>query len=565
MGKIETQVEFAGQSDLPLERVYRWERERATETFLSQPYGGGKVREWTWAEAVDESRRVAGWLKARNWPPGSRVAILSKNCAWWILADLAVWMSGHVSVPVYPSLQPHSIRQILEHSGAIACFIGAAESKELAEGLPPDVCRVGFPGAAGDGILSWEALCESTLPLAGSPARSADDLATIIYTSGTTGTPKGVMHTFAAFSFNAKVLAEFVGLRADDRVLSYLPLAHIVERVGVELLAITVGLHVYFSEGVDTFVKDLQRARPTLFMSVPRLLLKFQQNVFARMSERRLKTLFRIPVVSRMVKRRILRALGLETVRYAACGSAPLPPETLRWYRELGLNLAEGYGMTETLITHLPASGTVRAGWVGAALPGVEARLGQQSELQIKSPMNMLGYYKDPEGTRASFLEDGFFHTGDVCEIASDGQLKIVGRIKEQFKTSKGKYVAPAPIENKLALDPNVDACCVMGAGMANPFAVVLISDAARVRCHDPRERAALENSLAAVLEETNRDLDPHERVAFLGIADGPWSVANGMLTPTLKLKRALVEARYQGLAEEWRKGNRPVVWESLP
>jgi long-chain acyl-CoA synthetase len=492
------------------------------------------------------------------------MAILSKNCAWWILADFAIWMSGHVSVPVYPSLQAHSIRQILEHSEARACFLGATEIKDLAEAVPPQMCRIAFPTAIIDSALKWEALREATPPLAESPIRAGSDLATIIYTSGTTGAPKGVMHAFAAFSYNAKTLVDFLSLRPDDRVLSYLPLAHIVERVGVEFLALTLGSHIYFSEGVETFIKDLQRARPTLFMSVPRLLLKFQQNVFAKMPQKRLEKLFRIPVVGRAVKKRILSELGLNTVRYAACGAAPLPPETLGWYRGLGLNLAEGYGMTETLVTHLPRAGVVRAGWVGAALPGVEQRLGDQAELQIRSPMNMLGYYKDPQGTRDSFLEDGFFHTGDVCEIAGDGQLKIVGRIKEQFKTSKGKYVAPAPIENKLAGHPGIEACCVMGAGLASPFAVVLISDEARARSHDPQARAALEKSLAAALEETNRGLDHHERVAFIVIADGPWSVANGLMTPTLKLKRALLEARYGSPAEDWQKQNRPIVWESV-
>jgi long-chain acyl-CoA synthetase len=528
------------------------------------------VRNWTWAEAVEESRRIAAWLKSQNLPPSSRIAILSKNCAWWILADFAIWMSGHVSVPVYPSLQAHSIRQILEHSEARACFLGATESKDLAEGLPPQMCRVAFPtamieGRMADSCLKWEALRAASAPLAESPTRPRSDLATIIYTSGTTGAPKGVMHAFAAFSYNAKILVDFLSLRSEDRVLSYLPLAHIVERVGVEFIALTLGSRIYFTEGVETFIKDLQRARPTLFMSVPRLLLKFQQNVFTKMPKKRLETLFRIPVASRLVKRRILSELGLNTVRYAACGAAPLPPETLLWYRGLGLNLAEGYGLTETLITHLPGPGTVRPGWVGAPIPGVEARLGEQAELQIKSPMNMLGYYKDPQGTRDSFLEDGFFHTGDVCEIAGDGQLKIVGRIKEQFKTSKGKYVAPAPIESKLAIRTDIEACCVMGAGLASPFAVVLVSDEARARSRDPQARTALERSLEAALEEMNRGLDPHERVAFIAIADGPWSVTNGILTPTLKLRRALLETRYKDLADDWLKRNRPVVWESLP
>jgi long-chain acyl-CoA synthetase len=554
------------QDDLPLERAYRWERERASQVFLTQPYGGGKVRQWTWAEAIGESRKVAAWLKAQNWPPGSNLAILSRNCAWWILADLAIWMAGHVSVPIYPSLKPQTVRQILEHSEAKACFLGATDEREMAGlALPAGVCAIALPTATDSAPASWDALLAATPPPADSPTRPASDLATVIYTSGTTGTPKGVMHSFAAFSYNATTLAGLWGIAWEQRILSYLPLAHIVERVGVEFLSLLYGWHIFFSEGVETFIKDLHRARPTVFLSVPRLLQKFQQNVFAKISQHKLEILFKIPLVNRLVKRRILTELGLSTVRLAACGAAPLPPEIFRWYRNLGLNLAEGYGLTETLVTHLPAPGTMRPGYVGAAISAVEARLGEHSELQIKSPMNMLGYYKDPQTTRDSFLADGFFRTGDVAEIASDGQVKIVGRIKEQFKTSKGKYVAPAPIESKLMAHPAVEACCLMGAGLPSPFGVVLLSAEARARRQDPQARAALEASLTALLEQTNGQLDPHERVAFLAIVDGPWSVGNGLMTPTLKLKRPLLEARYQPLVEDWRARNRPIVWESVP
>ena len=177
----------------------------------------------------------------------------------------------------------------------------------------------------------------------------------------------------------------------------------------------------------------------------------------------------------------------------------------------------------------------------------------------------MLGYYKDPEGTRASFTADGFFHTGDVAELAPDGQLKIVGRIKEQFKTSKGKYVAPAPIESRLMVHPALEACSVMGAGLTSPFAVVLISEQARLLSHEPQARAALEESLTALVEEINKGLSPHERIAFIAIVDGPWTVANGLMTPTLKLKRPLLERRYQALVNDWQDRQRHVVWESEP
>jgi long-chain acyl-CoA synthetase len=566
MGKIKTQPEFLTENDLPLQLFYRWERERGSQIFLTQPYSGGRVREWTWAEAIAESRRMAAYLKAHNWEPGSRVAILSRNSAWWILADLAIWMAGHVAVPIYPSLLPDSVRRILEHSEARLCFLGVTDETEMARlAFPPGMDAIALPPAAPAGIDSWDSIVAATPPLADSPAPPASALATIIYTSGTTGVPKGVMHTFAALSHNAKALAAQLALTTPQRILSYLPLAHIVERVGLELLALRLSSQIFFTEGLETFVADLRRAQPTLFLSVPRLLLKFQQGVFAKVPQPKLDFLFRVPLISRLVRRRILTQLGLRTVRYAASGAAPLPLETLLWYRRLGLNLAEGYGMTETLITHLPTPEHFRAGYVGRPVRGVEARLGHGAELQLKSPMNMLGYHKDPEGTRDSFTPDGFFHTGDVAEIAPDGQLKIVGRIKEQFKTSKGKYVAPAPIESLLMVHAAIEACCLMGAGMASPFAVALISEKARAQCREPQVRAALEESLAALLGQTNQRLAPHERVGFIAIVDGPWTVASGLMTPTLKLKRPLLERRYQPLVDNWKTSNRPIVWESEP
>jgi len=552
--------------DLPLQRIYKWERERPETIFLTQPYGGGNVRDWTWGQAVAEIRRIATWLKAQDWEPGSRVAILSRNCAWWIMADLAIWMAGHVTVPIYPSLKAQSIRQILEHCEAKACFLGATDEREATDaGIPAGVTCVRFPTASPNDWPSWEVLATANRPISGNPVRPGDDLSTIIYTSGTTGTPKGVMHSFDTFGFDAKVLAELIKLNAKERVLSYLPLAHIVERAGMEGTAIYLGYRVFFSEGIETFLTDLTRARPTIFLSVPRLLLKFQQGVFAKIPEHKLERLLRIPILNRSVRKRVLRKLGLDTVLNAACGAAPLPPEVLLWYRKLGLNLAEGYGMTETLITHLPAPGSVRPGFVGCAVPGVEAKLNEVQELLIRSPMNMLGYYKDPESTRASFTADGFFRTGDLARMEPDGQLKIIGRVKEQFKTSKGLFVIPTPIEGHLLAHPVVDACCLMGAGMPHPFAVVLLAEETRKVSGLPTERAAVERTLLDLMNLVNTQLDPHEQLSFVAVAQGPWTVGNGFITPTLKIRRNVLESRYRPCVDDWLRQNRPVVWESPP
>jgi long-chain acyl-CoA synthetase len=249
----------------------------------------------------------------------------------------------------------------------------------------------------------------------------------------------------------------------------------------------------------------------------------------------------------------------------AASGAAPLPAEILLWYRNLGLNLAEGYGMTETLITHLPRPGTVRPGYVGGALEGVEVKVGENSELLVRSPMNMLGYYNDAESTRAAFTPDSFFRAGDVVQLDPDRQLKIIGRLKEQFKTSKGKFVVPAPIESKLMAHPDVEACCLMGAGHPAPFAIVLLSPEARSLCDSPQTSTVIEQSLRSQLEQVNAQLDKHERVRFIAIVNGPWTVGNGLMTPTLKIKRTVLENRYQALVDNWERTNCPVVWESAP
>jgi long-chain acyl-CoA synthetase len=543
--------------DLPLQRIYRWEKERAATVFLTQPIRG-EARDWTWAQAMNEVRRMAAWLRAQDWPQGSHIAILSKNCAWWMMAEFAVWMAGHVSVPIYGSLKAQSVRALLDHCEPVACFIGSLDDKAIvSEGIPQRIVRITFPTGDDPGARSWESIIEATAPMAASPVRDANELATIIYTSGTTGTPKGVMHRFAAFSYFASAMTRVVGDCGDDRMLSYLPLAHIAERALVEGAAINSGFHIFFVEKLETFLADLKRARPTIFFSVPRLFIKFQHGVLAKVPQQKLDRLLRIPIVSRLVKRRILRELGLDTVRLAASGSAALPLSVLEWYRKLGLNLVEGYGMTETGISHTPRGGQSRPGYVGDGIPGVETKLAENGEVLIRGPMNLLGYYKNPQGTREAFTEDGFFRTGDLGELDSEGWLKITGRVKEQFKTSKGKYVSPAHIEELLSVHPAIEGCCVMGDGMTNAFALVVVSQ------QSVEDRANLERSLESLLEQVNAHLEAHERLGFLVITDEPWTVANGFLTPTMKLKRAVLETRYSKFFEQWAGEKGRVVWHT--
>lgn len=551
---------------LPLGRAYHWEKARANEPYLVQPSADGSVRSWTWQQTMDEARRIATFLRARGWEPGSRIATLARNSAWWMIAELGAWMAGLVTVPLYPSLRAESIHALLQHADVRACFLGAMDDREaMQQGIPMGILRIAMPNASPEVLRGcdrrWDEILADCVPLAESPVRAADELATIIYTSGTTGQPKGVMHRFSVFPHMGDGIAKLVNMDAGERFISYLPLAHIAERGVIEATSLHIGCPIYFTAGQESFLADLKRARPTLFFSVPRLYLRFRQGVLEKVPQRKLDRLLRIPIVRGIVKRKILRQLGLDSVRFAASGAAPLPAEVLAWYRNLGLGLVEGYGLTETAITHAPRPEDFRMGYVGPALPEVEVRIGPDEEVQMRSPMNMIGYYRNEEMTQACFTPDGFFRTGDKGELASDGQLKIVGRIKEQFKTSKGKYVSPVPIEKRFSIHPALEATCVMGSGRPHPFAISVLSPEARKQCEVGGLNGALRSSLEQLLTQINSELDPHERLQFLALVDGPWDVPSGLITPTLKLKRDLLEQRYASRIDGWIAQQKPILW----
>jgi long-subunit acyl-CoA synthetase (AMP-forming) len=410
---------------------------------------------------------------------------------------------------------------------------------------------------------TWDSLAEKHEPISDSPTPGPEDLAIIVYTSGSTGKPKGVMHSFGSMARSADGSATVLTTDLDDRMLSYLPLAHVFERYVVESGSLMRGFHVYFADSLDTFIQDLQRARPTLFISVPRLWLKFQQGVWKKMPPKKLERLLKIPILSGIVKKKVLTGLGLQHCKLAGSGSAPIPPELLEWYRRLGLELLEGYGMSEDFAySHATLPGKARVGYVGHPLPGVQVKISPEGEVLIKSPGNMMGYYKEPEMTRECYTEDGFFRTGDRGERDSEGRLKITGRVKELFKTSKGKYVAPAPIENLINAHSSIEQSCVTGAGQSQPYAVVMLSEELRAKKNDAAVRRQVESELTALREQVNRSVDPHEQLDFIAIAKDDWQIENGSLTPTMKIKRAVLEDTYEKQFDAWSAEKRPVVWE---
>jgi long-subunit acyl-CoA synthetase (AMP-forming) len=550
-----------------LECAYYWEKNTPDRMCFTQPMGGGdaNIKTWTWKEAIAEARRMATYLKSLNLPEHSHIALCSKNSAHWIMADLAIMMAGHVSIPIFPILTADIVQYTLEHSESKLLFVGKLDPiwDEMKKGVPADMPKIAFPLAPENDHDQWDDIVAKHDPLAEPVERSPDELATIIYTSGSTGKPKGAMLSFGAMYQSAKGISDYLNTHAEDQVLSYLPLSHSFERFVTESHFLYAGFPVYFAESLDTFVQDLQRARPTLFISVPRLWLKFQLGVFQKMPEKKLNRLLKIPILKNIVKKKILTQLGLSNVRFAGSGSAPIPKEVLEWYRNLGLELLEGLGMTENFAySHCNKPGEVRPGYVGPPYPDVQHRISETGELEIKSPGNMMGYYKMEEETKNTFTADGFIKTGDRGEIDEKGRLKITGRTKELFKTSKGKYVAPAPIENMLSNHPRVEACCVTGSGYPKPHGVVMLSEEAR-EAFNKGEKSTIETELSEHLKDINSALPPHEQLAFVAVIKDEWMPENGFLTPTLKIKRAKLEDVYGPQADGWYSQRRPVVWEN--
>ena len=552
---------------LALQRLYHWESTSPDRTVFTQPLGGGQVATYNWRQVMDQSRRMAAHLQSLGLKPGDKVALLSKNTAHWMMADFAIWIGGFVSVPLYPTLAAGTIRQILDHSEAKLLFVGKLDGwKGMKPGIPDGMACISLPLAPDDAAKAyprWDDIVAKSEPIKGNPVRDADELSTIMYTSGTTGAPKGVMHSFGTFAWGIQSGLKRVPIDSNARMLSYLPLSHVAERALVEHGLLASGTQIYFAESLETFTADLQRARPTVFFSVPRLWVKFQQGIGAKMPPAKLNRLLKIPILGGIVRKKILTALGLQDCTFAAGGAAPMPPDLLRWYNKLGLDLVEVYGMTENCgVSHATLPGKQRPGTVGLPYDGVQSRLDPvTSEIQMKAPCLMLGYFKEPELTKQALTEDGWLKTGDKGGMDAEGNLKITGRVKDLFKTSKGKYVAPAPIEDKLVMHNAIEACCVTGANLGQPLALAMLNMDAAKLAGTAEGKAELEASLAAHIKGINELLDPHEQLDCLVVTAEAWSVENDLITPTFKVKRNRIEDLFAKNYDAWVGMKKKVIW----
>ena len=547
-------------------KFYHWEKELANKPFLKQPFGD-EWETYTWAEAGQMARKLATGLKAMNLPPKSHIGLVSKNCREWIIADIAILMAGHVSVPFFPTLSADQINQVLDLGDVKALFVGKMEVwDDMKNGVPEEMPIIKFPHYEGNSKIDrgqeWNDIINNNEPLQGEPSPNLDDIWTIVFTSGTTGTPKGVVLTYRQMD-STEVVVETanplnISLTGDNRFFSYLPLNHIAERIVVETTCIRYGGDISFSESLATFAKNLSEARPTVFFAVPRIWTKFQHGILSKMPQKKLDSLLKIPIVSGMVKKKIRKGLGLNDAKAWVSGAAPLSQSLRDWYRKLGIQITNGYGMTENSAICTTLYGfDSKPGSVGKAQPGTTLKIDEDSgEIMMKAPYVMQGYYKAPEKT-AEVLQDGWLRTGDQGYIDSDGYLFITGRIKDTFKTAKGKFIVPAPIEFKLEQNSDVEQICIVGLGCPQPLALVVPSEMGVAKPQDQ-----LVASLNNTLTNTNEALPNYKKISTMVIVKEPWSVDNNCLTPTLKVKRNVVNRKYQDHLMNWHEAKDNVVFE---
>jgi long-chain acyl-CoA synthetase len=525
---------------LPLAQMQHNVAQHPDKTWLHQPVN--RVwRTYTWGEADEQARKMAQALLANGLTCGDKIAVIGKNSAEWFIADLAIMMAGLISVPIYPTAGADNIKYVLEHSGAKAIFIGKLDKTDaLAEVLPEDMLSIAFPYPTLPCKAQWNDWLQEYQPLQTLHQPQADEIFSLIYTSGSTGLAKGVVVTQKNVASSAMSAAKLLVSNDNSRLMSYLPLAHITERCVVELPSIYSPSDIFFTESLETFIHDVRYAKPTSFVSVPRLWTKFQSQILAKLPNKKLQFLLKTPFIGKWVAKKIRTQLGLSQASLFGSGSAPISPEVLLWFHGVGISIGEGWGMTETSglsCCNIPFN-LSHVGTIGTPQPCVEMKLSEEGEVLIRGDAVFSEYYNNPQATQEAFV-DGWFKTGDKGKISADGAWSIIGRVKEQFKTSKGKYVAPVPIESSLGRNTDIEQVCVMGIGRKQPIALVVLGEGAS------KNRTEVTQELQKTLDAVNLELESHQRLEHIIVVKEPWAIENELLTPTLKLKRDKLESRY--------------------
>ncbi|TVR79070.1 MAG: hypothetical protein EA412_07070 [Chitinophagaceae bacterium] len=539
----------------------KYEKQKPNEILFNQPLDQGK-RTWTYAEAGKEIRSILAGLQSIGLKPGDHIALISKNCAEWIMADIAIMMGGYVSIPLYPTLSANSIKPILEHSDSKAIIVGKLDDYSAQkDGIPLGIAKIGVNTYGIEEEHTWEDWVKNMTPSDYVHDWKPNDRLTIIYTSGTTGSPKGVMHELNNFESTVKVALNELDIDPTKkaRMFSYLPLSHIAERIGIENMGMHLGAEFNFAQSLDTFAENLAEAQPTLFFAVPRIWSKFREKIEEKLPPSKMNVLLKIPLINGVIKNSIKKKLGLASATHIFSGAAPISVDLLKWFQKLDIKILQAYGMTEdSIYAHFNRNNANKLGTVGIPFSGLDVKIADTGEIRVKSPGNTQGYYKEPDLTKELFDEEGYLRTGDIGERDSEGFLTITGRVKDQFKTDKGKYIAPAPIEMMLLANSDIESVCVVGTGVAQPMALVVPSPAGLAK-----NRESLSSSLTSTFNSVNEKLEPYEKMKKVVVMKEPWTIENNLMTPTMKVKRNEVEKIHMSRYPEWYDKQDTVIWES--
>ncbi len=547
-----------------LEIFYLREELHPDKVFLRQPKNNEWI-EFTWKDVSIQARKVVTALKDLGLEKGDHVGIISKNCAQWIIADLAILMGGFVSVPFYPTLTADELQHVIGLSDIKALFVGKLENWDKQEdAIPEELPCIAFPHYEGNSKIEsehqWQKILDDYAPAKSVHMPKRNDIFTIIYTSGTTGTPKGVMLNYECVNqvIQHERAQPSYGIYqgVSERLLSYLPLNHIAERVISEISSIVAGSEVSFSESLEKFAENLKSVQPTQFFAVPRIWVKIQQGILSKLPQNKLNILLNVPFVSSFIKNRIKDVIGLSQVRSAVSGAAPVSAELLDWYKKLDINIQEVYGATELCggVT-FNAINEITTGTVGKPLHGTDIKIDPETdEVLVHTPWTMLGYYKAEDKT-TEVMDGKYYHTGDTGRFDKKGNLIITGRIKDTFKTAKGKYVLPVPLEHHFSNNPFIEQVMVTGIGLAQPIALISLNN--QQSANDSEIEAALLKTLAHANSLTSK----HEKITKLVVFKQAWTEDSGFFTPTMKIKRHIVNARFNDLYFKWETMKDTIIW----
>ncbi|RUR17214.1 AMP-binding protein [Legionella sp. km535] len=538
------------------------EKELADRIYLRQPKDG-VWHEYTWAEVMLQARKVAGFLHQLKLKRGSHISIISKNCAEWFITDFGIQLAGMVNVPLFANQNADSARYVLEHGDVKLVFIGKLDDHQHVRQFIPDTYITADFNYHRDLKVNytWADVMASN-PLVDLIEPGPEDLYTIIYSSGTTGSPKGAMYTNKAIANYVTLFPKDI-LRIRDlehyKLISYLPLAHVYERSAIELASVTIPCDVSFVESLDKFAENLKEIQPTFFTAVPRIWGVFKQKIEQKVPPAKLNFLLKIPFISSLVKKKIIHGLGLNDCVNSFSGASHLPIPIIEFFEKIGINIQEGYGQTENLAyATFSLLNERRKGYVGTPRLDVAIKIGEDSELLINSPCLMSGYYKDKQATKNAFTSDGWLRTGDVVEIDSAERVKILGRLSENFKNQTGEFVAPSPIEKRFAANNKIEQLCLIGRGLPTNVLLVTLSEGARLS----KNKEEISLSLQESLHKVNAKLMKYEKISHIIVVKDAWTTNNDMLTPTLKVKRKVVEQNYESLIQDVISKHQAVVWE---